>query len=87
MKTLLWLTAAAGAVLATAAAISSYRRRAPRAPLALAGGPRWLPITLDELVEARVIEIVPLDVSGPLVVDEATTRMLEELADQALFLK
>jgi len=82
MKTLLWLTAAAVVVITSAAAISSYRRRSIRPQLALAAGP----ISLIALAEAQVIEIVPLDVSGPLVIDEETTRLLEELSDHALFL-
>jgi hypothetical protein len=82
MKPLLWVSLAAGAVIVTAAAISSYRRRSIGAQLTFEVGP----ISLVQLAEAQVIELVPLDVSGPLVVDEETTRLLEELADQALFL-
>ncbi len=40
-----------------------------------------------ELVDVAVIEIMTLDVSGPLLVDDATQAMLAQLADNALFLK
>jgi hypothetical protein len=85
MKTLLWLTAAVGAVAATAAAVYTYRHRdllAHRTPLALAGGPAL------EVAEAQIIEIVPLEVnSGPMILDAETERMLEALSDRAMFLR
>ena len=81
MKTVLWLAAAAGALAASALALSWYRKHELGQPmLALAGGP----IDLDQ---TQVIEIVPLDVSGPLFLDPVTEALLERLSDQALFLK
>lgn len=73
MKTFLWLAAAASAVAATAAALYSYKRSLPAPRLALAEVP-------------LVIEMVPLETSGPVYLDPVTERLLEELADHALFL-
>ena len=43
-----------------------------------------MPLDLDQ---TQVIEIVPLDTSGPLFLDPVTEALLERLADDALFLK
>ena len=81
MKTVLWLAAAAGALVASAAALSMFKKRGlAQRELALASGA----IDLDQ---TQVIEIVPLDVSGPLFLDPVTEALLERLADDALFLK
>ena len=81
MKTVLWLAAAAGALAASALALSAFKKRGlAQRELALASGP----IDLDQ---TQVIEIVPLDVSGPLFLDPVTEALLERLADEALFLK
>jgi hypothetical protein len=81
MKTVMWLVAAAGALAASAFALSAFRRRGFLQPAyALASAP----LDLDQ---TQVIEIVPLDVSGPLFLDAATEALLERLADDALFLK
>ncbi|HEY6036915.1 MAG TPA: hypothetical protein VIV58_21700 [Kofleriaceae bacterium] len=82
MKTVLWLAAAAGALAAGALALSVFRKKGLGHPaFALAGGPA---IDLDQ---TQVIEIVPLDTSGPLFLDPVTEALLERLADDALFLK
>ena len=81
MKTVLWLAAAAGALAASALALSAFKKRgSSQRMFALASGP-------FEVEEAQVIEIVPLDVSGPLFLDPVTEALLEHLADDALFLK
>ena len=81
MKTVLWLATAAGALAAGALALSWFRKRGLGQPVfALAAAP----LDLDQ---TQVIEIVPLDVSGPLFLDPVTEALLERLADQALFLK
>ena len=82
MKTVLWLAAAAGALVASALALSAFKKRGlAQRELALASV-RWL-----DLDQTQVIEIVPLDVSGPLFLDPVTEALLERLADDALFLK
>lgn len=81
MKTVLWLAAAAGALAASAVALSIFKKRGGvQRDFALASGP----IDLDQ---TQVIEIVPLDTSGPLFLDPVTEALLERLADDALFLK
>jgi hypothetical protein len=100
MKKLLWVAAGVGAVaavgLAAAAIVNSRRKQLGRPRLMLAGMLGFAPqlelyqdedIFEAELVDTTVIEIMTLDVSGPLMVDEATQAMLAQLADNALFLK
>jgi hypothetical protein len=85
MKTVLWLAAAAGALAASALALSALRKKGyghPAFALASESGPAAL-----DLDQTQVIEIVPLDVSGPLFLDPVTEALLERLSDQALFLK
>jgi hypothetical protein len=85
MKTVLWLAAAAGALAASALALSVFRKKGLGHPaFALASSPQLEVIDLDQ---TQVIEIVPLDVSGPLFLDPVTEALLERLADDALFLK
>jgi hypothetical protein len=85
MKTVLWLAAAAGALAASALALSVFRKKGLGHPaFALAGAP---PLEVIDLDQTQVIEIVPLDVSGPLFLDPVTEALLERLADDALFLK
>jgi hypothetical protein len=81
MRTLLWFAAAA-ATLAVAGLIveRALRNQAPRLRRALAAGP-------FEVSGVTVIEIVPLDVSGPLITDTATIMLLDELVNESLFLK
>ena len=85
MKTVLWLAAAAGALAASALALSVFRKKGLGHPaFALASA---APIDVIDLDQTQVIEIVPLDVSGPLFLDPVTEALLERLADEALFLK
>jgi hypothetical protein len=85
MKTVLWLAAAAGALAASALALSVFRKKGLGHPaFALASAASSDVIDLDQ---TQVIEIVPLDVSGPLFLDPVTEALLERLADEALFLK
>jgi hypothetical protein len=85
MKTVLWLAAAAGALAASALALSVFRKKGLGTPaFALASGSGPMVIDLDQ---TQVIEIVPLDVTGPLYLDPVTEALLERLSDQALFLK
>jgi hypothetical protein len=85
MKTVLWLAAAAGALAASALALSVFRKKGLGHPaFALASA---APLDVIDLDQTQVIEIVPLDVSGPLFLDPLTEALLERLADEALFLK
>jgi hypothetical protein len=85
MKTVLWLAAAAGALAASALALSVFRKKGLGHPaFALASA---APNDVIDLDQTQVIEIVPLDVSGPLFLDPVTEALLERLADDALFLK
>ncbi|MEO8842595.1 MAG: hypothetical protein ABI591_15910 [Kofleriaceae bacterium] len=82
MKTLLWLAAAAGALVAAAEIVKRMQRKQlRRAPLAIAGGVPY------EIFEAEIIEIVPFDPSGPAIIDQTTIELLEELAHEGLFAK
>ena len=73
MKTLLWFSAAA-ATLAVAGLIidRALRSQGLRLPRSLAAGP-------SEFSGITVIEIVPLEVTGPVITDE--------LVNESLFLK
>lgn len=85
MKTVLWLAAAAGALAASAVALSVFRKKGLGHPaFALGSAP---PLEIIDLDQTQVIEIVPLDTSGPLFLDPVTEALLERLADDALFLK
>jgi hypothetical protein len=85
MKTVLWLAAAAGALAASALALSVFRKKGLGHPaFALASA---APLDVIDLDQTQVIEIVPLDVSGRLFLDPVTEALLERLADDALFLK
>ncbi len=99
MKKLFWVATGVGVVaavgVAAAAVVNARRKRLGRPRLALAGMLGFAPelelfedaIFDAELMDPAVIEILTLDVSGPLMVDEATQAMLAQLADNAMFLK
>jgi hypothetical protein len=48
---------------------------------------RAVPTGPSEFLDVAVIEIVPLDVPGPTTTDSATIKLLDELANESLFLK
>ena len=81
MKMFLWFAAAAG-TLAVAGLIADRVLRKQALELR-----RTLPAGPSDVLEVAVIEITPFDVPGPLATDIATIELLDELANESLFLK
>ena len=76
---MLWLAAAAGALVAVAVVVAKHQKPRLRSQLALAGGVDY------EIFEAEIIEIEPLDPAET--IDDGTADLLEELAHEGLFSK
>jgi hypothetical protein len=81
MKTLLWFAAAAGALAVARLILDGVASKQAT----------WLhravPVGPSEFLDVTVIEIVPLDVPGPVIGDTATIKLLDELVNESLFLK